>query len=82
MIVPPYSVLMQPHLEPCAQFWQYKNDIKLLSSVLRRAVKMVKGLEEKPYEEGLRALGLFRLEKKGDLIVVFNIHKSKQSSRH
>ncbi|GAB0185042.1 hypothetical protein GRJ2_000969500 [Grus japonensis] len=60
------STLVRPHLQYCIQLWgpQYRKRHGPVGASPEEAMKMTKGLEHLCYEDRLRELGLFSLEKR------------------
>ena len=64
---------MRPHLNYCDPFWspKFKKCRELLERVQWRTTKMTRGLENLPYDERLRELGQFNLEKTKEILSTF-----------
>ncbi len=82
MFIPLYCELVRPHLEYAmeANAPTLKADINQLEWVQRLATRLVRGLRHVPYEERLRQLNLFLLERRrlrDDLILAFKICKGE-----
>lgn len=79
-----FNAFVRPHLEYSIQFWSphYRKDIIKIEQIQRRATKLIPQLRNKSYENRLKELDLFTLEKRrtrGDMIEVWKIMKGKEN---
>jgi len=79
-----YKSFVTPHLEYVIQAWSpyLQRDIDCLEKILRRATKLVKGMKNLSYGQGLCNLGLPALTARrlrGDLIETYKIVTEKEN---
>ena len=62
-----YETYISPHLDYCLQVWSpwLQKDIECLERIQKRLTKLVKGFKKMKYNERLKWLGLYTLEKRG-----------------
>uniref|UniRef100_A0A7M4FDT0 Reverse transcriptase domain-containing protein n=1 Tax=Crocodylus porosus TaxID=8502 RepID=A0A7M4FDT0_CROPO len=83
MILPLCAALVKPQLESCVQFWalHFKRDVASTERVQKRATRMVKRQQGRPYEDRLKGLILLSLHKRrlrGGLVVVYQLTRRDQ----
>ena len=72
-------------MEHCIPFWvpHFKRDVDSMERVQRRATRMIRGQQGRPYEERLWDLNLFSLQKRrlrGDLVACDKLVRGDQQA--
>ena len=72
-------------LEHCLQFWvpHFRRDVDNMERVQRRATRMIREQQGRPYEERLQDLNLFSLHKRslrGDLVACYKLVREDQQA--
>ena len=73
-----YNSFVRPHLEYCVQAWKpyHRGDMDMLEKVQRRATKIIPSIKNLSYENRLKELNMYSLERRymrGDMIEVYKM---------